>query len=427
MKARGEKYGRTILSSVVESLRELILSEKFLERAKRRVTDFTRNRKMGFSRLIVFMMNLVRTSTQTALDRFFELIGASDTHMTQQSFSEARQKLRPEACRELFLNTVQCVYTNAVDRWHGLVVIAVDGSKIQLPDDKRLLEAFGGIGRETDSPTAQASIAYDMFNGIVVDAEIGPLSVGEHELASRHLDQVAATPGIRNALFIFDRGYSSSKLMAQAEEKGMKFLVRVRRKFNVAIDALGHGVHDFSLSCEKSWLRVRVIKFALPNGETETLVTNLFDDRMGIKAFKQLYFMRWPVETKYGEIKLKLEVENFSGRTEITIRQDFYITMMLSNVIAVARGEAQPVVDRAREGRENKYRYKVNVNHSIGTFKDRFLQVLLEGDDEKRTTKMEEIIRLLCKHVIPERKGRSVSRNPFPRKARFHHNMKSNC
>jgi hypothetical protein len=427
MKTRGKKYGRTLLSDIVKSLRKLILSEKFLERARRQATDFTRNRKMGFPQLITFMMNLVRTSTQTALDRFFELIGTPDTHMTQQSFSEARQKLLPEACRELLLDTVQCVYANAVDRWHGMVVVAIDGSKIQLPDDKRLLETFGGIGRETDSPTAQASIAYDMFNGIVVDAEIEPLSVGEHELASRHVDGVAATPGIGKALFLFDRGYSSSKLMAQAGEKGMKFLVRVRRKFNLEIDALEHGIHNFALPCGKSRLEVRVIKFSLPNGETETLVTNLFDERMRIEAFKQLYFMRWPVETKYGEVKLKLEVENFSGRTAIAIRQDFYITMMLSNVIAVARSEAQPIVDRAREGKGNKHRYKVNVNHSIGTFKDRFLLALLEDNDEKRCAKMEEIIRRLCEHVIPERKGRSISRNPSPRKAKFHHNMKSNC
>jgi hypothetical protein len=429
MKARvkGEKCGRTLFSDTVKFLQELILSEKFLERARRRDTDFTRNRKMGFSQLIVFMINLVRTSTQTALDRFFELIGAPDTHMTQQSFSESRQKLLPEACRELLLSVTQSVYANAVDRWHGMVVIAVDGSKVQLPDDKRLLKAFGGIGPEADSPTAQVSIAYDMFNAIVVDAEIEPLSVSEHELACRHIDQVADTPGIEKALLIFDRGYSSSKLMAQAEEKGIKFLVRVRRKFNLRIDALGHGIHDFALAYGKSWLKVRVIKFVLLNGETETLVTNLLDERMGIKAFKQLYFMRWPVETKYGEIKLKLEVENFSGRTEIAVRQDFYITMMLSNVIAVARQEAQPVVERAREEKDNKYRYKVNVNHAIGTFKDRFIRALVEPNEEKRKMKLAEIIQLLCKHVVPERKERSISRNPFPRKAKFHHNMKSNC
>jgi hypothetical protein len=61
--------------------------------------------------------------------------------------------------------------------------------------------------------------------------------------------------------------------MAEIEEHGMKFLVRVRRKFNVEIDALGYGTHKFVLPCGENRLTVRVIKFALPSGETETLVT----------------------------------------------------------------------------------------------------------------------------------------------------------
>jgi hypothetical protein len=375
----------------------------------------------------MFMINLVKTSTQTALDRFFDVIGTPDIQMTQQSFSEARQKLNPEACRELFLHTVANVYAHDVDRWHGMAVIAIDGSKLQLPNDKQLLETFGGIGPSALSPTAQASLAYDMLNNVIVDAEIEPLSIGEHELAARHIKRIAQTEGIGEVLVIFDRGYSAVELMGLADENGLKFLIRLRRKFNLGIDALGNGVHEYELAYRQGTLKVRVIKFALPSGEIETLVTNITDARMGINAFKELYFMRWPVETKYGEVKVKLEIENFSGRTEVAIRQDFFITVMLSNVIAVAAREAQPTVDMAREGKKNKHRYKVNVNHAIGTFKDRFIMALVESDIEKRAAQIEEILKFLCKHAIPERKGRSSPRNPSPRSARFHHNMKSNC
>jgi hypothetical protein len=69
----------------------------------------------------------------------------------------------------------------------------------------------------------------------------------------------------------------------------------------------------------------------------------------------------------------------------------------------------------------------VNVNHAVGTFKDRFILALLEPDPEKRAAQTEKIIKLLCKHAVPERKDRSSPRNPSPRKARFHYNMKSNC
>lgn len=418
---------RATLASLTNSLLELIHSRGFMERARQHPADFTRNRKMNLPQLVIFMMNLLRSSVQTALDRFFDVAGTPDVEMTQQSFSEARQKLNPEACRELFLHTAAQVYAHDVDRWNGMALIAIDGSKLQLPNDKQLLEKYGGTGPTASSPTAQASIAYDMLNHVIVDAEIEPLSIGEQELAARHIKRIAQTEGIGEALVILDRGYSSVELMGQVEEKELKFLIRLRRKFNAGIDALGNGVHEYKLSYSQGILKVRVIKFALPSGEIETLVTNLTDAGMGIKDFEELYFMRWPVETKYGEIKLKLEVENFSGRTEVAIQQDFFITMMLSNIIAVGALEAQPAVDTAREGKKNKHRYKVNVNHAIGTFKDRFILALLETDPEKRAAQIQKIIKLLCKHVVPERKGRSSPRNPSPRKARFHHNMKSNC
>jgi hypothetical protein len=424
---KAKEKDRFALIDITESLNDKIHSEGFLSRARMRASDFTRNRKMGFTKLIAFMTNQIKTSTQTALDRFFALIGEPDTRMTQQSFGEARQKLNPEACRELFLHTVSQIYINATDKWHGRSVFAVDGSKLQLPDDERLLETFGGTGRGASSPVAQASVAYDMLNDVIADAEIEPLSVDERSLAERHVRRIAAMPELSGSLLIFDRGYPSFSLMSLIDSEGLAFLMRLRTKFDVGIDALGCGVHRHILRRGDEELAVRAVKFALPDGEIETLVTNLTDARMGIKAFKQLYFMRWPVETKYGEMKLKLEVENFSGRTEIAIRQDFFITAMFANLVSVAAREAQPAVDRAREGKGNKHRYKVNINHAIGTFKDCFVLALLEPRHDVRAARTNRIILDLCRHVVPERKDRSIPRNPSPRKARFHHNMKSNC
>ena len=427
MKTRRKGTNRLLLSQTVSSLHELTYSDEFAERARQRPNDFTRSRKMGLPKMIAFMMNLVRTSTQTALDRFFPLLG-EQTRMTQQSFSEARKKLRPEACRMILDNTAEMIYAHGYDTWHGHAVIAIDGSKIQLPDDRKLLETFSGMGPGAASPTAQASIAYDVLNNVVVDAEIEPLSTDERTLAERHIRHISAMPGLSNALLVFDRGYPSAELMSLIAKSGLKFLMRVRRKFNLVIDALGDGVHDIVLpSVYEDTLAVRIIKFALPSGETETLVTNLTDKRLGIEAFKQLYSIRWLVETKYGEVKLKLEAENFSGRTEQAVRQDFYITTALANLVSIAVNEAQPVVDQARENKSNKHKYKVNVNHVIGSFKDRFILALLDPNNSSRADKVAELVQLLAKHVVPVRQGRHVPRNPSPRKSRFHYNMKSNC
>jgi hypothetical protein len=74
-----------------------------------------------------------------------------------------------------------------------------------------------------------------------------------------------------------------------------------------------------------------------------------------------------------------VEIENFSGRTE-TIKQDYYITILLQNAVAVAANEAQPIVDKERKDKQNKYKYKVNINHAVGVFKDKFIAALLIDD-----------------------------------------------
>jgi hypothetical protein len=204
--------------------------------------------------------------------------------------------------------------------------------------------------------------------------------------------------------------------------------MRVRRKFNLDIDKLGHGDHTVVLKQKgHEDICVRVIKFVLPSGEEETLITDLMDKNMGIKEFSELYFKRWPIETKYDEIKNKLEVENFSGRTDNAIRQDFFVSMFMSNIITIASWEAQVTVDACREDKVNKYDYHVNRNQAIGAFKDHFIKALLLRSPRARSKNVSRILFLMTENAVPMRPNRSIPRNPSPRKAKFRHNRKSNC
>jgi hypothetical protein len=382
---------------------------------------------MPFAHMICFMLNQLKQSTQTALDRFFDLMGKEDVHMSQQSFSEARQKLKWEACRELMDFTVSVVYNEGYSTWHGYRVWAVDGLKMQLPSDSKLLDAFGTTGCGGSAAVAQSSCLYDVLNDFIADALLEPMQTDERSLALRHLHHLRGMESFAKELVILDRGYPSAALIKAFKEADVRFLMRVRKKFSIEIDKMPLGDGRYVLAGHGEAIPVRVIKFLLPSGETETLITDLFDKRMGISGFKELYFKRWPVETKYGELKNKLEIENFSGRTKEAILQDFYITVYLSNMITVAANETQPIIDDIQAENENKYMYKVNKNHAVGVFKDRFIQMLLEPDRRKAVRTYNRIIRLLTYHTTPIRPNRSVTRNPYPRKARFHFNYKSNC
>ena len=101
--------------------------------------------------------------------------------------------------------------------------------------------------------------------------------------------------------------------------------------------------------------------------------------------------------------------------------------MYMANVAAVACREAQAEVDKARKSKNNKYSYHVNVNHAIGALKDHFIMAVLEPNECVRGDKVERILFLLQKHVVPTRPDRSIPRNPSPRRAKFRHNRKSNC
>jgi hypothetical protein len=381
---------------------------------------------MPFKKLVYFLLSMIKESSQNALERYFAKAGEVIS-MSQQAFSEARKKLKWEGLRELFEVTVETIYQGEIKRWRGFRLLAIDGSKINLPNDPRLREYFGTIGAGNSSPCAQGSVLYDIENDVVVDARIEPMARDERSLAAEHIKKLAGMRTFGKELILFDRGYPSMELIELLKREKIDFVMRVREKFDLGIDGLGKGDHRVVL--EKGGLgpvEVRVVKFDVRGGERETLITSLTDKRYSFGGFKGLYFKRWPIETKYEEVKKKLEVENFSGILVDNIRQDFYAAMTLTNIAAGLYEEAQGEVEEEQRGKGNKWKYQVNVNHEVGVLKDRLILILLEDDGKKRESMFDEVVKLLKKRLIPVRPNRSIPRRPS-RKVKFHHNHKSNC
>jgi hypothetical protein len=405
---------------------ELIHSFEYKNRSRKSKTDFIRTRKMPFEEAILFMIESLKCSTQSALRRFFDKLGKEQT-MKQQSFSDVRQKINVSAFVELFKLSADVITQERNAKWNGYRVYAIDGSKITLPADKGLLSYYGGLGGGGISATAQGSVLYDVINDIVIAANIEPMSVDERTLAKAHIDECAKMFPDEKKLLILDRGYPSFEIMEKMESNDLFYLMRVRKKFNLDIDAQTTPDGYVELRKGGKTLRVRVIKLKLENGTEETLVTNIRDKRLGKAAFKKLYFMRWPVETKYDIVKNKIQVENFSSRTIEGVQQDFFAAMYLVNVAAAAAYDAQAEIDAARDGKDNKYKYKPNINELIGVLKDHLVIALTHTDQRKQAEAVMRIIDKISDAVVPIRLNRSVNRRSCTRKSKFHHNKKANC
>jgi hypothetical protein len=395
-------------------IKNRIESSVFLEMARKEPRFFTRKRNAPFSTICFFLLSTVHESLAVAFRRFTEKTGVGST-ITEQSLSAARNKLRWEAFEALFLEVTQFIFTDEHSLWNGFRLWAVDGTKMALPNFPELATLFGS---EKGSPTARGSILYDVVNLVIADAALVPLSTDERTLAIRHIDALCEKYNPKNELVLFDRGYPSVDLIDHLIGKGIHFVMRVRRKFNVVIDAMPLG-ESYAVIGNN---RLRVVKFTLDSGEIETLITDLTGDY----DFKALYFMRWGVEKAYDVLKNALQIENFSGRTETAIRQDFYIHMLTANNLALAYWEAQEKVEAEKESSTNKYKYKVNVSQATGSVRDWMFASIFQRNLHERKKLYDKMMTEISSAVVPIRPNRIVPRKKNNRNAKFHHNRKDN-
>ena len=109
-------------------------------------------------------------------------------------------------------------------------------------------------------------------------------------------------------------------------DKGLLFLMRVSTSFKLvqSIDS-DDSILEYKLKGETK--KVRVLKIKLSEDVTEVLVANIYDKKITTIEFKELYFLRQGVESKYKELKSSIKIEEFSGTKPIAIEQDFYTSM----------------------------------------------------------------------------------------------------
>ena len=184
------------------------------------------------------ILNLARRTAPIEWDPFRERWWpdqADDTTDTKQSFSEARQKIRPEALTEL--NTVFMTRYDddeAYRTFHGFRGCAIDGSSKPLPDSPQLRAEYGGAtGKGTFAVAkARASPLNEVLNGIVVDARIAPFRTGERELARQHVEAFLRL-AIRQiaTIMLFDRGYPSLPLLLYLISHPIRPVMRVPVSF----------------------------------------------------------------------------------------------------------------------------------------------------------------------------------------------------
>lgn len=415
-----------LLSQILKRTNDLIISDEY-KKAYSIGNSFSRKRKLSFSNAVYLICSVLRKSISLEIDNFIENHASLNfPNISKQAFSKARQNISPEAFKELCRLFVDSFYNSKkkLKTWNGFNILAVDGTSVQVPDTVECAQYFGVSKNQnkTQTATATASAIYDVLNDIIIDASITKFKTSERILARQHLEQINNENLLANSIVIFDRGYPSYEMFDYLDAKNTRFLMRVSSAFKT-VKNIDSKDCIIEYKIKEKYKKLRVIKIELSTSITEILVTNIFDEDIGYDKFKELYFLRWGVESKYKELKSSIQIEEFSGTKPISIEQDFYVSIYLSMVVGLIKDDADAAIADEIKDKNLKSMYQANRNFILGQVFNKIIDLFL------KTKSRIKILRIILEKSVKIRSqirpNRSCERkNKHPRK-KHHHNRKS--
>ena len=156
-------------------------------------------------------------------------------------------------------------------------------------------------------------------------------------------------------------------------------------------------------------LRLRLVRVQLDTGETEILITSLTDsDLYPAHIFDELYHQRWPVEEDYKKAKCWIEIENFSGKSVLSVYQDFHAKIFSKNLTSALAHPTREIVRQASEGK--KYEYQINFAQALSKTKD-VIVLLFDRSKEAAILLISQLHEIFIKTIEPIRPGRKFPRN----------------
>ena len=144
-----------------------------------------------------------------------------------------------------------------------------------------------------------------------------------------------------------------------------------------------------------------------------------------LEAIEETFYYIPPfIETKYNDVKNKLEIENFTGYSPDAILQDFYATMFLTALAGVLEYDLREEIEAAHTKPENRHAYKLNVAMTISELKRTVVEMLSTSSGRKRERLYAHMVVRLTKAVVPVRPGRSTDRLKRHKSSKFPCNSK---
>ncbi|OUO25803.1 hypothetical protein B5F88_19320 [Flavonifractor sp. An306] len=375
-------------------------------------------------------VNLAELKRRTGISR------ARLRRMKEHGFEDTEHATK---CRKASTTLLSGYTGNAAcadtDTFCGYRILAVDGTAVNMPRNPSAPSFVQNESAPKGYNQLHVNPLYDVLNKTYFDVVIQP-EPQKDEIGAL-VEMLKQNDFNQKTLIVADRGYESYNLLAHLIEKpNTDFLIRVKQNHSAMREIA--RLPMFELDCDISFtitttqtnedkqrryiflqvpkkskpgsktrrgrwdfqspytMKLRIVRFQLETGEFETIATSL-PRSFTLEDIKELYHMRWGIETSFRDLKYSLGLVNLHGKSDAFVEQEIYSALTMFNF--TSRIVREVVIQQPKDG---IYAYRVNFKMAVVLCRKYF-----------RTPKgsSDELMRQIARHTIPIRPGRRDNRN----------------
>ncbi len=143
-------------------------------------------------------------------------------------------------------------------------------------------------------------------------------------------------------------------------------------------------------------INFRVVRFAISENAYEVIITNLSEKEFPVERIKEIYHMRWGIETSFRELKYAMGLTNFHSKKTAYIIQEIFARLTMYNFCEIITTHV--IIQK----KDRKYSYQVNFTIAIS--------ICLHYFKCRNAVSVPNVEALIQKNILPVRNGRKDPR-----------------
>ena len=368
-------------------------TEKVLRMLKDNKKYVERQSKIYIEDILYFMIRHFGTKDKSYSKMTNELIIKKGEKIAQSSIHKKASKIGIG-----ILSVINTALQNFIydENSNKVRTIAVDGSQVYVP------YSCAGDGAKSGSNDKYASVLLSSLYDIDTKIPINYSIYNNHNERTSLQDQIKYLKS--GDILVADRGYYSKEIVNALREKGIDFILRIKKN---AFKNLQLVKNDEIMRLNSR--TVRILKYDI-GSEEYIILTSLFNEPM--EYFKETYWKRWNIETNFRELKYINTLNDFNVKK----RSHLEMKILTHQLIMTYVGYILNVNIKSKRPGNSKFEINFNKSACIDIFLNNIVEIFFKpkftGHSRQDLNFIGDLIENTVVYTIKNRKFERIRKSP---------------